>query len=149
MSVNITNDGVEGNVTHHYANESDVFYCSNDSVYNITKIVPIEYAKVMYGIMMPILVVITLISNSLIIMVMTRRHMQTPTNLVLLWMAVADLLTLLFPSPWYFYMYTLSNHQVLPHGSLFCNLFTSMIDYIPVIFHNTSIWLTILLAGQR
>lgn len=123
--------------------------CSHGVVMNITKVVPIEYARVMYGGIMPFLVATTLLSNSLTIRVLTRPHMRSPTNLVLLWLAITDLLTLISPAPMYFYMYTLGQHRILPAGREFCYLFDVMTEHVPMMFHTTSIWLTILLAGQR
>jgi len=78
---------------------------------NTTTFFPIEYALIMFGYLMPFIIVITLVANTLVIIVLSQRHMRTPTNLVLLAMTISDLLTLLFPAPWYFYMYTLGNHS--------------------------------------
>ena len=117
--------------------------------FNITESWPLEYAMVMYGYIMPFLLVLTLVANTLIVLVLRQRHMKTPTNLVLLSMAVADMLTLVFPSPWYFYMYTLSYHEHILYPPTACYVFNSMTDILPIAFHTASIWLTILLAGQR
>ncbi|CAG2122865.1 unnamed protein product, partial [Medioppia subpectinata] len=64
-------------------------------------------------------------------------------------MAIADLLTLLFPAPWYFYMYTLNNHWKILHPTYACYAYYYMIEVIPAFFHTASIWFTLLLAGQR
>ncbi|XP_017491262.1 PREDICTED: sex peptide receptor-like, partial [Rhagoletis zephyria] len=130
-------------------NESYLLNCSHPDIFNVTQAAPIQYASVMYGGIMPILVAVTLLANSLIIAVLTRRHMKTPTNLVLLWMAIADLLTLLSPAPWYFYMYTMGYHSVLLNGSFLCYVYNVMTEHVPILLHNSSIWLTILLAAQR
>ncbi|OTF80087.1 7 transmembrane receptor (rhodopsin family)-like protein, partial [Euroglyphus maynei] len=75
--------------------------------------------------------------------------MRSPTNLVLLSMAVADLLTLVFPVPWYFYMYTLGYYKFLLYPALSCNLYHVMSEILPTFFHTASIWCTLLLACQR
>ena len=75
--------------------------------------------------------------------------MITPTNLVLLAMAISDLLTLVFPAPWYFYMYTLENHSEILYPTSACYIYHCMIEVVPAIFHTASIWLTLLLAIQR
>ena len=75
--------------------------------------------------------------------------MRSPTNIVLLTMAISDLLTLLFPAPWYFYMYTLGNHKKVLYPVEACYAFHCMIEVIPAFFHTASIWLTLLLAAQR
>ncbi|CAG2114270.1 unnamed protein product, partial [Medioppia subpectinata] len=98
---------------------------------------------------MPFLLIITIIANTLIVIVLAQTHMRTPTNLVLLAMAIADLLTLLFPAPWYFYMYTFGNHDKILYPPSACYAYHIMIEVLPAFFHTASIWLTLLLAGQR
>ena len=49
---------------------------------------------------MPLIFVITLLSNIMIILILSKRHMLSPTNLVLKAMAISDLLTVIFPFPW-------------------------------------------------
>ena len=116
---------------------------------NVTSDVPIEYAMVMFGYIFPILLLLTIIANTLVIIVLSRNHMITPTNLVLLAMAISDLLTLVFPAPWYFYMYTLENHSEILYPTSACYIYHCMIEVVPAIFHTASIWLTLLLAIQR
>ena len=43
---------------------------------------------------------VTFLSNILIIIVLSKKHMRSPTNLVLMSMAISDLLTVVFPAPW-------------------------------------------------
>jgi len=61
-----------------------------------------EVAVPIYGYIMPIILLVTFIANILIIMVLSKKHMRSPTNLVLMAMAISDLLTVVFPAPWYF-----------------------------------------------
>ncbi|KAL3256055.1 hypothetical protein MRX96_017259 [Rhipicephalus microplus] len=68
---------------------------------------PIEFALPLLGYAMPALLVVTIIANTFVVVVLAQRHMRTPTNIVLLGMAVCDMMTLLIPSPWFFYIYTL------------------------------------------
>ncbi|KAF2897483.1 hypothetical protein ILUMI_08692, partial [Ignelater luminosus] len=77
---------------------------------NVTCELPINYAVPMYGYIMPFLLFITIIANTLIVVVLSKRHMRTPTNVVLMAMALCDMFTLLFPAPWLIYMYTFGNH---------------------------------------
>lgn len=83
---------------------------SDMSYINVTNELPINYAIPMYGQTMPFLLIITIIANTLIVVVLSKRHMRTPTNVVLIAMALCDMFTLLFPAPWLIYMYTLGNH---------------------------------------
>ncbi|RZC34456.1 7TM GPCR Srw domain containing protein, partial [Asbolus verrucosus] len=77
---------------------------------NITLEMPIAYAVPLYGYVMPFLLVITIIANTLIVVVLSKRHMRTPTNVVLMAMALCDMFTLLVPAPWLIYMYSFGNH---------------------------------------
>lgn len=55
---------------------------------------------------MPIIVAITLATNSFIVLVLSHKYLRTPTNFVLLAMAVSELLTGLSCLPWLLYYYT-------------------------------------------
>ncbi|XP_063227068.1 sex peptide receptor [Bacillus rossius redtenbacheri] len=116
---------------------------------NVTCELPIRYAQPMYGYIVPFLLVVTIIANTLIVVVLSKRHMRTPTNAVLMAMALCDMFTLLFPAPWLFYMYTFGNHPrpLSPVGA--CYVWSLMHEVIPATFHTASIWLTMALAVQR
>ena len=110
---------------------------------------PLRYALPLYGYVMPMLLVVTIVANTLIVVVMSRRHMRTPTNLVLMAMAVSDMLTLLLPAPWLLYLYTFGNYRK-PLDSIYaCYMHVTMTDTLPSLFHTSSIWLTLALAVQR
>nr|CAD7585973.1 unnamed protein product [Timema genevievae] len=116
---------------------------------NVTCELPIKYAQPMYGYIVPFLLIITIIANTLIVVVLSKRHMRSPTNAVLMAMALSDMFTLLFPAPWLFYMYTFGNHYkpLSPVGA--CYVWSIMHEVIPATFHTASIWLTLALAVQR
>ncbi|CAA9997341.1 unnamed protein product [Nesidiocoris tenuis] len=116
---------------------------------NVTSEMDIAYAVPLYGYCMPFLLVVTIVANTLIVVVLSKRHMRTPTNAVLMAMALSDMFTLLFPAPWLFYMYTFGNHYkpLSPVGA--CYAWRAMNDIIPGLFHTASIWLTLALAVQR
>ena len=80
---------------------------------------PLDVVQIIYGYLMPVFIFITFFSNSIIIIVLsrlvhhykysiaiyyiidyTRPSMKSPTNTVLLSMAVCDLLTIILPAPW-------------------------------------------------
>ncbi|VEN42657.1 unnamed protein product, partial [Callosobruchus maculatus] len=116
---------------------------------NITEEMPIAYAVPLYGYIMPFLLLVTMVANTLIVVVLSKRHMRSPTNVVLMAMALCDMFTLLVPSPWLIYMYTLGNHYkpLWPVG--WCYAWNVMHEIIPNMFHTASIWLTLALAVQR
>lgn len=101
-----------------------------------------------YGYVMPVAFALTIFCNSLVIIVLSQKHMRTPTNLVLMAMAISDLLTIACPSPWYFYVYSLGNMEVVS-SVWFGFSFEIMLECAPQIFHTASIWLTLALAMQR
>jgi len=103
----------------------------------------------MYGYIVPFLLVITIIANTLIVVVLSKRHMRTPTNVVLMVMALSDMFTLLCPAPWLFYMYTFGNHYKPLYPVSACYLYYIMHEILPALFHTASIWLTLALAVQR
>ena len=110
---------------------------------------PLRYALPLYGYVMPLLLAVTIVANTLIVVVMSRRHMRTPTNLVLMSMAISDTLTLLLPAPWLLYLYTFGNYRK-PLDSIYaCYMHVTMTDTLPSLFHTSSIWLTLALAVQR
>ncbi|XP_045780828.1 uncharacterized protein LOC123877937 [Maniola jurtina] len=96
-----------------YSNFTSDDYCSSNHSHvflNVTCEFPINYAEPMYGYIAPFLLATTTVANTLIVVVLSRRHMRTPTNVVLMAMALCDMFTMLFPAPWLFYMYTFGNH---------------------------------------
>lgn len=120
-----------------------------EGLVNVTREYPFDYAMVMFGYIMPVVLIITFITNTLVVMVLYQRHMRTPTNIVLFTMAIVDLGTLLSPSPWYLYIYTFGNHIKFLYPPAACYAHHIMTDVIPIFFHTSSIWLALLLASQR
>lgn len=147
-----TDEYYENTYVNHYDNVTNVINIT-DSVtsdyLNISNELPIRYAVPMYGYAMPLLLLITIVANTLIVVVLSKKHMRTPTNAVLMAMALSDMFTLLFPAPWLFYMYTFGNHYkpLSPTGA--CYAYNVMNEIIPMLFHTASIWLTLALAVQR
>lgn len=69
------------------------FGCNICSPIDISERVPVDLAVPLYGYVMPIIIAVTLVTNSFIVVVLNQKHLRTPTNYVLLSMAVAELLT--------------------------------------------------------
>lgn len=128
----------------HYASQ-----LNENELVNVTREYPFDYAMVMFGYLMPFVLVVTLVTNLLVVLVLYKRHMRTPTNIVLFTMAIVDLGTLLSPSPWYLYIYTFGNHKEFLYPPSACYAHYIMTDVVPVFFHTSSIWLALLLASQR
>jgi hypothetical protein len=127
--------------------------CKECSILDINSLVPLEVAIPIYGFLMPILISVMAISNSFIILVLSQKHLRTPTNNVLLAMATFDLFTGLTPLPWFIYYYTLKGYKSdekygLPYETL-CKIHPYMSYILPTMFHTAVIWLTGFLAIQR
>lgn len=61
-------------------------YANNLTYLNVSCSTDLAFSVPLYGYLTPLLVIVTLISNTLIVMVLSKRNMQTPTNLVLMGM---------------------------------------------------------------
>jgi len=60
-------------------------------MYHIEERWPLDYACPIYGQAFPFFFAMLLISNIFVVLVLSRRHMVSPTNTVLKYMAIADL----------------------------------------------------------
>ncbi|XP_017054983.1 sex peptide receptor [Drosophila ficusphila] len=122
---------------------------NNVSYWNLTCDSPLDYAMPLYGYCMPFLMIITIISNSLIVLVLSKKSMATPTNFVLMGMAICDMLTVIFPAPGLWYMYTFGNHYKPLHPVSMCLAYSIFNEIMPALCHTISVWLTLALAVQR
>ena len=102
------------------------------------------------GIVSPILVAVTLLTNICVCVVLVRPNMRSATNTLLVGMAVSDTLTGICPLPAYFRFYSRgdgAHRDWLPYS--WCAAFYFLTDHLPTIFHTASVWLTVALATQR
>lgn len=107
-----------------------------------------SYSVPLQGYLSPVLVFLTIINNTLICIVLLKPHMRSPTNAILIAMALSDMFTGLFPVPMFLYFYATERYQEwVPYNRCFAVEIFRL--YIPTIFHTTSIWLTMALAFQR
>ncbi|PAV88510.1 hypothetical protein WR25_07894 [Diploscapter pachys] len=67
----------------------------------------VELDEVIYGTIFPVVVLLCILANLTVVLVLNRPHMCTATNVVLKYMAIADLMVGLVPLPWTFYYFTL------------------------------------------
>ncbi|XP_065364020.1 sex peptide receptor [Calliphora vicina] len=147
------------NTRHGPMNFSDMYFgeerCqnfdfeTNHSYWNVTCDSPVEYIVPLYGYSMPFLLITTVLSNSLIVLILSKKKMSTPTNFVLMGMAIYDMLTVIFPAPGIWYMYTFGNHYKPLHPVSVCYIYQILNEIMPTMCHTASIWLTLALAVQR
>uniref|UniRef100_A0AC34Q5F6 G-protein coupled receptors family 1 profile domain-containing protein n=1 Tax=Panagrolaimus sp. JU765 TaxID=591449 RepID=A0AC34Q5F6_9BILA len=103
-----------------------------------------------YGRVFPVLVLLVVVANVLVAVVLSQKHMITPTNVVLYYMAVADLCVGIIPLPWNFFYHTLRFNEHEEKLQLWwCYMYKYSMDAIPPVCHNVAMWLTVLLAVQR
>ncbi|GMT35452.1 hypothetical protein PFISCL1PPCAC_26749, partial [Pristionchus fissidentatus] len=111
-----------------------------------------DWAIPMYGFIMPVLVVITTTTNMFIMVVLSQKHLRTPTNFILLAMALTDLLTGWTAIPWFLFYYTLGGYIAYDDAGIsenWCKLHMILNEILPSMFHTTTMWLTVFLAIQR
>ena len=76
-----------------------------------------SYGVHVYGIVTPIILPFIVVTNLLVCVVLCRRNMRTPTNMMLAAMAISDMLTGLWPLPAFVHFYSLGNHnEWLPYS---------------------------------
>ncbi|TMS36729.1 hypothetical protein L596_003824 [Steinernema carpocapsae] len=110
----------------------------------------LQLESVVYGQIFPILIFFVVVANVLVAVVLSQKHMVTPTNVVLKYMAIADLCVGLVPLPWTFFYYTLKYNEHEDDIELWwCYMYKYSMDAVPPVCHNVAMWLTVLLAGQR
>lgn len=118
----------------------------------IQEMAPLEVAVPIYGYVLPVVVMITVVTNSFIVLVLSQPQLRTPTNCILLAMAVMELLTGLISFPWMLYYYTFGGHVVdaqFGMPAFWCRTSMYFAELLPTVFHTSAIWLTVYLAIQR
>jgi len=110
---------------------------------------PSDVAIGVNGFVMPVVVLLTLITNSLVCAVLLQSHMRTPTNIFLVALAVSDALTGAIPLPVFVHFYTSGAYQSILVPPSWCDVYLPMSLHVPTMCHTSSIWLTVGLAFQR
>jgi len=110
---------------------------------------PPHLTSPLYGIVFPLLTLITTISNSIIINILLRKNMKSPTNIMLASIAAFDMASLLPQVPWHFYMFTLENFSLPFLTTELCYIMELCVEILPYMCHTTANWLTLGLSAQR
>ena len=108
-----------------------------------------RFAMPINGILMPLIAAVTLVNNSIVLAILLRRQMRSPTNALLAALAVSDTLTIVCPVPCFVHFYTFGQRYLdwVPYS--WCLAYFCLTDYLPTVFHTASIWMTTSLAVQR
>ncbi|KAK7498076.1 hypothetical protein BaRGS_00010664 [Batillaria attramentaria] len=109
---------------------------------------PKDFAIPIYGILWHPVAVIVFLTNSLICIVLLKKHMRTAANILLVAIAISDMLTGLSPVPFLInFLATDRFWEFVPYEC--CHMEEVLTQKIPTIFHTASIWLTLGLGVQR
>lgn len=102
---------------------------------------PPPYNVILQGVCAPLIIIISTVLNSLIAVVLLQKQLRSPTNILLLAIALYDTLTGLFPFPTYIYIFTLKNCvDYLPYNYGWFHRINYQV--LPFIFHTCSIWVS-------
>ncbi|KAK7490043.1 hypothetical protein BaRGS_00018743, partial [Batillaria attramentaria] len=102
----------------------------------------------LYGVVSPVLIVVGFVLNVVLVVLLVRQQVQTPTSVLLGGMAVLDGLTGLLQLPFLLYAYAMDNHGNYL-SMAWCRIYWYLCRLVPMAMHTASLWLTTLLALQR
>lgn len=109
-----------------------------------------SWYKPIHGYLAAIVCVFGVVANILNIVVLTRKNMQTSTNVILTGLAISDGLTMAAYFPWALIMYIIYGTDISPErDTLTTARFQMGYAIFSVIVHSISIWLTVTLAVFR
>ncbi|XP_076451387.1 G-protein coupled receptor dmsr-1-like [Babylonia areolata] len=105
-----------------------------------------HFYRPIHGVAAPIICVLGIIANCLNIVVLTRKNMISPTNILLAGLAISDGLTMAAYFPYAILTYHVYKDASPPYGNAQYEMFFAIFS---VIVHSISIWLTVSLAVFR
>lgn len=115
---------------------------------NVSYDYPLAYSKLICGYIWPLMALITLFSNVMIVFILTQRDMRTPTNVVLTSIAIADIIPIVIPVPWFVYLFAMGNEKTVLYPPIVCYVYQHSTRSVSEIFYFISTWLNVLLAIQ-
>ncbi|ESP01119.1 hypothetical protein LOTGIDRAFT_139911 [Lottia gigantea] len=135
---------------HLCHNLSTAIYSKRKSmtVLDFAEMFPLDVAVPVFGYASPIVILVTLILNFCVIKVLSSSKFRSPTNVMLVTIAVLDILTGCLQLPWYIHTYSLHGYRQLP-DQFWCHSYYYLFRVTPIIIHTASLWCTALLAFQR
>lgn len=121
---------------------------NNGTVFRILDF-PKNLAFPIYGVLCPIITILTLISNILVVCVFMKRRMRSVTTVFLVGLAVSDTLGAFLWSSVHMFFYGIRQKEYTEPITYPLCVFHDYALYIAVILHSTSVWLTMTLGIQR
>ena len=102
---------------------------------------PSTFLIILQGFCAPLIIIISTVLNSLIAVVLLQKHLRSPTNMLLLAIALYDTLTGLFPFSVYIYVFTFKKcDDYMPYNYGWFHRINY--EVLPFIFHTCSIWVS-------
>uniref|UniRef100_A0A6G1SR59 G-protein coupled receptors family 1 profile domain-containing protein n=1 Tax=Aceria tosichella TaxID=561515 RepID=A0A6G1SR59_9ACAR len=118
------------------------------SLLNVTHDYPLAYSQIICGYVWPFMAALTLFTNLMIVFVLSQQDMRTPTNVVLTAIAIADIIPIVVPVPWFVYLFAMGNEKQVLYPPIICYLYQHSTRSVSEIFYFLSTWLNVLLAIQ-
>jgi len=140
---------VAGDMEHFNQQGNQLSCLVANTCYVVDLSTSLSFTVPILGIFYPLLTLLTTVANSLIIHILLRPAMKSPTNVLLAAIAVFDMATLLIQAPWHVYVYTLGMHSSAHWSSFSCYLLELSTQTLPQVCHTTANWLTMGLSAQR
>lgn len=141
-----------GHHNHHQVNSSQKGKIPQHyevrGLLNVTNDYPLAYSQIICGYVWPLMAVITMFTNLMIVFVLTQNDMRTPTNVVLTAIAIADIIPIIVPVPWFIYLFAMGNEKQVLYPPTACYFYQHSTRSVSEIFYFLSTWLNVLLAVQ-
>lgn len=109
---------------------------------------PINYAIPVYGYMSSTVICVTLVTNGLVLSVLVQKHMRTPTNVILGFIAVSDMFHSALALPFDVFL-SMPEHYKEHVPYEWCIGYYYAFRSFPAIFHTASMWQTMFVTIQR
>ncbi|XP_064633690.1 sex peptide receptor-like [Lineus longissimus] len=130
--------------------EDEVARAKHNALYliDIENLYTPHYDMPILGIASPIVILLTVILNILTMIVLCKTSMRSPTNVILLAMAAADMFTGLSQLPWYLFAFHEDRFTEYPPFG-WCVMYYYVSIVAGTCFHTASIMLNVMLAIHR
>ena len=83
-------------------------------VWDLKQMWPLKWAHLLYGKIYLALILINIVTTVFIVLVLVQKHMRSPVNILLLYMAIADFALAIAPFPVLFFIFTLDYYRTVP-----------------------------------
>ena len=118
-----------------------------DPIY-LSGLVSVNYAVPVFGYIVPPLAFFVLIINVLMVFILSRRHMRSPINSLLVGISTMDTLAIMLPVPLFINFFSMGNiYTVFPYS--WCKAYFILMYVLPMTCNMASIWITVALACVR